>query len=182
MKQNYFILIAVIFIALVFISCEALPFNFSSDQSWLIYEDFSEKKRTTLTVLFAKVERIGGWDFVETEAASLAPLYFWNEGCKVTAAEEKPFYAAGIQLREREYNFGWRTKKSLAIEVRIWPYDYESEGDALLYEQKMPIAVGRVVSVGEKSFSSSDTIGRLLSKAIEKAVKELSAYERKKNA
>ena len=169
--------IIVFALAVFLLSCEALPFNYSSAQSWFIPEKISGGG-TKLAILFVKVERSGGWDNVEKETASLAPLYFWDQGCKVVSAEEGPSYAVGIQLREREYNLGWRTKRSLAIEVRIWACE-DSADD---YEKKLPIAVGRIVAVGEKSFSSSDTTGRLLSKAIKEAVNELSAHERKKDA
>jgi len=188
MKKILFILIAAFSFAGIFNSCEALPFNYSSSQSWLISENSPEKTWTSLSILQVKVERTSGWDFVEKEAASLAPLYFWNQGCKVVDAGQKPSYTAAIQLREREFNFGWRTKRSLAMEVRIWPYEEASydkntaEGVLLLYEKKLPVAVGRITVLGEKSFSSSGTTGNLLSKAIKKAAKELSAYERKKDA
>ena len=179
------VLLAMLFtvlLATIFISCEALPFNYSAGQSWLIRENEQEKILATLTLLGVQVDRSGGWDSVEKETVSLAPLYFWNQGCKTVAAEEGPAYAAGIQVREREFNLGWRTKRSLAVEVRIWVFEDAPKGGVSVHEQKLPVAVGRIVSTGEESFSSSHTTGRLLSMAIEKAVKQLAEYERKKNA
>jgi len=169
---------------LILLSCEALPVNLSSGQSWLIPADNlggSEKTWTTLAILSVQVDRSGGWEpSVEKETASLAPLYFWDRGCRVVPAENAPSYAAFIQVREREFNRGWKTKKSLAVEVRIWEYGDASENGVSV--SKLPAAVGRIVATGDESFSSSVTTGRLLSKAIEKAVKELAAYERKKDA
>jgi len=181
MKKYLQILTASIFTLILF-SCEALPVNFSSGQSWLISGNEQDKTWTTLTILSVQVDRSGGWDSVEKEASALAPLYFWDSGCRVVSAEKTPSYAARIQIREREYNSGWKTKKSLAVEVRIWKYEDASESSDIFLSQKLPAAVGRVFSNGDGSFSSSETTGRLLSKAIDIAVKELAAYEGKKDA
>jgi len=160
-----------LFLPVIMLSCEALPINYSRSQSWLTSDDST---RRTISLLNVKVDRMGGWDSVEKEIVALAPLYFWNNGCRVIAGEKAPRYAAEIQAREREFSQGWRTRRSLAIEVTISSYE-----DALgVSARKLPLAAGRVIAMGERSFSSSDTTGRLLSKAIEKAVKELAAYEK----
>jgi hypothetical protein len=160
------------------ISCEALPFNYSSSQSWLLSEEETEKVRTTLVLLNVRTDRSGGWDSVEKEAAALAPLYFWNYGCRVVAAGEKAAYTAGIQIREREFNLGWKTKRSLAVEVCIWDYNDASENK--VQYQNLPLAAGRVTALGDRSFSSSVTLDRLLSKAVKKAVNEIAVYEKRK--
>jgi hypothetical protein len=178
MKKIFQILILLIFL-LGLLSCEALPVNYSTGQSWLIS---SENTWTTLVILPVQVDRSGGWDSVEKETAALAPLYFWDSGCRVVAAEEEPSYAAHVLVREREFNVGWRTKKSLAVEVRIWDYDDAPKNGEPFSARKLPAAVGRIIETGDKSFSSSITTGDLLSKAIKKAVKELAVYERKKDA
>ena len=177
--KKYFQIPVIFFIFLILLSCESLPANYSSGQSWLISSD---KSRTTLTILSVQVDRSGGWDSVEKETAALAPLYFWDSGYRVVAAEETPSYAAQVQVREREFNVGWRTKKSLAVEVRIWDYEDAPKNGESALEHKLPAAVGRIIETGDKSFSSSMTTGRLLSKAIKKAVKVLAVYERKKDA
>lgn len=169
---------------LILLSCEALPVNYSSGQSWLISSVNSnkmDKSWTTLTILSVYVDKNGGWDSVEKEAAALAPLYFWDRGCRVVAGEKTPSYAAQIYIRERDFNLGWKTKKSLAVEVHIWEYEDSPKNNEPVLEHKLPAAVGRIVAIGNKSFSSSGTTGRLLSKAVNKAVKKLKAYERRKN-
>lgn len=179
MKNNFIVKTIFLFFAGLLFSCEALPFNYSTSQSWLISENAPEKTQITLALLDVQVDRTVVLDSVERETAVLVPLYFWNQGCRIVTAEETPEYTAKIQLREREFNLGWRTKRSLAVEVSIWDYE-NAPGSVLSYEQKLPMAVGRVVAMGENSFSSSGTLGRLLSKAIKKAVKELAAHERQK--
>jgi len=177
--KKYFQMPIVSIFLLIFLSCEALPVNYSTGQSWLIS---SGNTWTTLVILPVQVDRSGGWDSVEKETAALAPLYFWDSGCRVVAAGEAPSYAAQVQVREREFNVGWRTKKSLAVEVRIWDYDDAPKNGEPVFAQKLPAAIGRIIETGDRSFSSSITTGDLLSKAIKKAVKELAVYERKKDA
>jgi hypothetical protein len=193
MKNFSFFSFAVLLVPAIFLSCRALPANHSASQSWVIPKTKLEKTGTTLTLITVKADRGGGWDSIENEAAALAPLYFWDRGYRVIAVENDPVngtpnstpsYAATIQLREREFNRSWRTKRSLAVEVRIWAYEDifnngKPENGPGLYEQKLPAAVGRVIVMGEKSFSSSNTTGRLLSKAIKKAARQLAIYERK---
>lgn len=176
MNKNFLTKIIVFSLLVIFFSCEALPFNRSSSQSWLIPE--SENTWTTLTLLDVQVDRIGGWDSIERETLSLAPLYFWGLGCKVVSAGEEPEYAARIQIRERDFDLGWESKKSLSVEVYIWTYKDAPENGAPVQDQRLPLAVGRVVVTGDKSFSSSETMGRLLSKAIQQVVKKLAAYKR----
>jgi hypothetical protein len=134
-----------------------------------------------MTVLGVPADRSGGWASVEREAASLAPLYFWDRGCRVVSAEEGPQYAARIWIRERDFNMGWSNKKSLAVEVRIWAFEDAPVNGEPVEDHKLPAAVGRVVMTGDTSFSSSDTMGRLLSRAITQAVKQLAIYRDKKD-
>jgi len=179
--KNLFGKIIIFFAAAVLLSCEALPFNYSANQSWLI-ENAQEKTWTTMTVLGVQIEKSGVWDSIEREAASLAPLYFWDRGCRIVTAEDVPQYAARIWIRERDFNLGWSNKKSLAVEVRIWEFGDAPVNGAPDENYKLPAAVGRVVMTGDTSFSSSDTMGRLLSRAITQAVKQLAVYKDKKNA
>jgi len=167
-----FILIAA---ALLF-SCEALPFNYSVNKSWLI-DSTALQEKTRITILDVQIDRSGGWDSVEREAASLAPLYFWDEGCLIVSAEEGPQFAANILIRERDFTIGWKSKKSLTVEVRIWPFRDTPVSVESYEDQKLPAAVGRVVMTGDASFSSSAILGKLLSKAIKQAIKKLASYK-----
>ena len=176
--KNFIRKIFILSVTAICLSCEALPFNYSANQSWLI-DHTQEKIWTTMTVLGVQIDKSGGWDSVEREAASLAPLYFWDQGCRVVSAGEGPQYAARIWIRERDFNLGWNNKKSLVVEVRIWAFEDAPVDGA---PEKLPSAVGRVVMTGDTSFSSSHTMGKLLSRAITQAVKQLAVYRDKKDA
>jgi hypothetical protein len=111
---------------------------------------------------------------VEKEIRGLAPLFFFERGCRMAAPGEEADYAADIRAREREYASGWQTKRSLAMEVRLWPLgDGAPDLQDALIDRGLPFAAGRVTSVGNRSFSSSETTGRMLALAIKKAVKPL---------
>lgn len=114
---------------------------------------------------------------MEKEIRGLAPLLFFDQGCRLVAAGEEADFCADIRAREREYAAGWQTRRSLALEVRLWP---AGEGEELRAPDPaeapvLPLAAGRVTSLGNRSFSSSETTGRMLALAIKKAVKPLKA-------
>jgi len=179
--KKFIIITAIFCLAGIFLSCEALPVNYSKSQSWSISQKTPQKKMVTLALLGVHVDKTGGWASIEKETSALAPLYFWNRGYKVVDTGERPVYAAEIHLREREFNFGWNSRRSLAVEVHIWAYEDAPAADAQAHEQKLPVAVGRIVAIGDKTFSSSEITDRLLSKAIGKAAKQLAANEKQKN-
>jgi hypothetical protein len=176
--MNMRTLLTLLLPGLLLFSCDSLPVNYSVSRSWLMSEGkgiIPHTTRGTIKVIGVSVDRSGGWDSVEKEAAALAPLFFWERGYRTVGGDETADYAADIQAREREYNLGWHTRRSLAVEVRIWAAgDGESPGGADI-TQKLPLAAGRVVSIGDGSFSSSTTTGRMLSAAIRTATGKLSA-------
>lgn len=164
-----------LFTIVFLLSCESMPFNYSRSKSWLMGE---QPMWGTVSLLGVTVDRIGGWDSVEKDIAALAPLCFWEEGCQVISAGRAADYAADIQLREREYSSGWRTKRSLLVEVRIWPFGDNAAGRSV-YDETLPLAAGRVISMGDRTLSSFDTTNRMLSQAIRKAVRQLAAQQGK---
>jgi len=181
--KKYFQTPVMFLFLLIFLSCESQPVSQSSGRSWFIPSaDFKKPGRawTTLAILSVNVDRSGGWDSIEKETAAIAPLYFWNSRCRVVPAEEAPSYAAQIYIREREFSVGWKTRKSLAVEVHIWDFESAPKNGDSIIDYRLPAAVGRIVVIGGKSFISSKTADRLLPKAINKAVRKLAVYERKK--
>jgi len=163
-----------LFLALVLVSCDSMPVNYSFSQSWLIPEagGAGEAARRTIKLAGVSVDRSSGWDSLEKEVAALAPLYFWQSGYRLAEQDGAADYAAQISLREREFAVGWHTKRSLAVEVRIWASPGEEMPVDGLFGT-LPLAAGRVVAIGDGSFSSSKTTGKMLSRAIGKAAGSL---------
>ena len=182
MNKKFLWKIVILLNAAILLSCNALPYDDFSSQSWMMPNGAVKRSWTTLTLIGVHVDRGGGWNSIETEAALLAPLYFWNRRCKVVLAEEGPEYAAQIWIRERNINLDWNSKKSLSVDVRIWPYEDAPDDSAPVLDQKLPAAVGRIVMLGKGSFSSTNKVEEMLSKAIKQAVRKLFAYKRRKNA
>jgi hypothetical protein len=164
-----------LFFVLFMFSCDSMPISFTESHSWRITEE-SEAKGT-IKLINVTAYRSGSRDSLEKEAAVLAPLYFWTKCYRTVESGSPADYAVEINLREREFASGWSTKKSLAVEVRIWSC---VDGDMRLEEspERLPVAAGRVISTGNNSFSSSKTTGRMLSRAVSAAVRQLPSAQR----
>jgi hypothetical protein len=115
------------------------------------------------------VDKPGGWVSIEEELSNLTPLLLLERGFMVSADPEDADYAADIRAWEREYARGWKTKRSIMMEVRLWP---EDGPDSPAY-QGTPLAAGRVSYQGKKSLVSSRTNGPMLKSALKKAVRAL---------
>jgi hypothetical protein len=180
--MKYFIhSLVLFFLAAIFISCESLPLNYYSGSSWSQHNAL--KRTIRLEKVF--VDRVGGGYSIESEIIGLAPLIFAERGYRhVTKAETADYvetidyiettdYVVDVRAREREFAVGWNTRRSLAMEVRIWPY---RDGTVTGY---LPLAAGRIISLGDRSFSSSEITSRMLTLAIRRAVKALESVEKK---
>ncbi|MDR1618986.1 MAG: hypothetical protein LBS06_08100 [Treponema sp.] len=160
------------FALLWFGACEILPPGFYHHQSWTV-SALKDAGTKTLRVYLAavSVDKSGNRVSIENEAAGLAPLLFLKYGLEAVEDGEDADYTADIRFREREYPSGWKTRRSLLCEVR-----FRKAGST--GERRAPPAAGRVTFLGEKSFSSSDTMGRMLALAIRKAAAMLKRGDR----
>ena len=169
MKTKIITWIISLFFACFFISCDTMPSGYSGSESWSMPDNAKTKTKIWGTIKLAgvSVDRSGGWDSIEKEVTALAPLYFWKQGCRLAGPDDRADYTARISLREREYSLGWHTRRSLSVEVMVWA--------GTSPEESLPIAAGRVVAIGNRSFASSKTTSEMLSGAIEKTAQKLSA-------
>jgi hypothetical protein len=167
------ILTSFLFVLFLF-SCDSMPVGITGNSSWRVTEKSGSKG--TIKLIGVTADRSGGRNSLEQEIAVLAPLCFLGKRYKTVGLRDSADYAVAISIREREFPVGWNTKRSLAVEVRIW---HCTDGDILTGEtEKVPIAAGRVISIGNASFSSSKITGRMLSRAISAAVRQLSVVQR----
>jgi hypothetical protein len=146
------------------VSCGSLPFDYSRARSWTSGKEIAG----TVRILGTSVDRGGGWDSVERELAALVPLVLGEAGYRLAAENERADFVLDIKAREREYSSDWRTRRSLSMELRIW-----TEEPGASYEQRLPLAAGQVISTGNASLSSSETLSRMLQQAVKKALKAL---------
>jgi hypothetical protein len=103
---------------------------------------------------------------VEREIRGRAPLIFLKQGYLLVPEGETPLYRADIRAIEREYIFGWKTRRSLSMEVFIWQ---EGTGP----RDPVPLASGRAAGSGQASLSSSTVTDRLLKAAVKRALRAL---------
>lgn len=141
--------------------------SFPKSRSWAALKE--DEIAGTIWIAAVKADKAGGWSSVENEAADLLPLLFLEHRLKAAGEGEKADYIAELSLREREFSRGWKNLTSLSVELRLW-----SAGAAAgEWETAVPLAAGQVLLQGNESFSSSGTLGRLLRKAVGKAVAAL---------
>jgi hypothetical protein len=187
MKRGVCGLIGSAALVLILGACESLPFNYYLCKSWSAPGEAAGVLPARVHLVSVSVDRTGGWASVEKEIRGLAPLLFFDQGCRLVSSGEDTDFYADIRAREREYAAGWQTKRSLAVEVRLWPAGAGEPGpqelavrpaDEPADEPALPLTAGRVTALGNRSFSSSETTGRMLALAIKKAVKPLKVTAR----
>jgi hypothetical protein len=175
------LLAALILLCPVCMACNTLSIQPTYTESWYS-KNQSEKNYGTVVLRAVTVDRPGGWDSIHSEIQGLAPLVLWKHGLYAVSGAADADYAADIIVHEREYLSQWRTRRSLAMEVRIWAVhtsaDETDSDDLNLFEDILPLAVGRVITAGDRSLSSSHTINLLLSLAVKNAVSGLEPLNR----
>jgi hypothetical protein len=112
------------------------------------------------------VDKSAGWSSVEGELADLVPLMFLEQGYGFSFDGGKADYRADVHAFEREYVVGWRTRRSVSVELLLW-----EEGGA-------PLAAGRALAIGNPTLSSSRDLSRLLKAALKKALGALKRREK----
>jgi muconolactone delta-isomerase len=106
---------------------------------------------------------------MEKEIAALAPLLFWERGYYFYPDNRRADYVVDVQAREREYTLGWKTKRSLVLEVRLWRDQGE---DPRLY-QITPLAAAQITAWGNKSLSSSRRLNQMLRSVVRRSIRAL---------
>jgi hypothetical protein len=172
MRKRFLFPLFFVLPVLFFTSCSSLPFL--PRKSWSLTA--LKKKGPTVRLENVSVDKPGGWISIEDEMANLTPLLLLERGYLVSADPEKADYAAEVRAWEREYTQGWKTKRSVVMEVRLWP---ERGPDAEEYRDT-PLAAGRAVRQGKKSLVSSRTGGSMLKQALKRALRALPRRTRMK--
>jgi hypothetical protein len=159
MKKNFWLFAAGLWV--LCLSCAAVPVK----EAWSSAGTFS---KGTMAAGKISVDSVTGWDSLEREIAGLLPLLFLEKGYAPPGTKSGADFTAEVSVIEREYMEGWKTKRSLSIELRI-----RGQGDTIL-------AAGRAMLSGNKSLASSNVTSVLLRSALSKALSALEAYPDKK--
>jgi hypothetical protein len=141
-----------------------VSFGYPPGNSW------SSKNRSkmagTLRLDTVSVDKPSDRTSVEKEIRGRAPLFFLKQRYLLAPEGEPARYRADIRAIEREYISGWKTRRSLSMEVFIW----QNEGEG---RDPVPLAFGRARGTGTISFSSSLTVDRFLRAAVKRAARAL---------
>jgi len=158
-----------------------VSFDSSESSSWAAGK--SEDLKGVVRIISVSVDKSGEYGGLENEVRDLLPLLFLEQGYMTVSSGGKmalssgnfpdsgglPFYSANVKIREREYQDGWKTSRSLSAELRLWAAD-NGTNEIAPDAQPLPLSAGRALNNGKKSFSSSGTLSAMLRKAIKNAV------------
>ena len=131
----------------------------------------AESSRGTIRITSVSADKSGEWGSLEKEINDLLPLLFREESYLVVSSSASADYSVEVKVREREFTDGWRTKRSLSVELRLW-----AAGDT----GTLPLSAGRAIIQGKQSLASSKTLSSMLRTAVKNAVKGLPAREANK--
>jgi hypothetical protein len=159
MKKTFWLFAAGLW--LLCVSCTVVPVK----EAWSSAGTFD---KGTMTAGKISVDSVTGWDSLEREIAGLLPLLFLEKGYAPPDAGNEADFTADVSVIEREYMEGWKTKRSLSVELRI-----RGPGNVLL-------AAGRAMLSGNKSLASSNVTNVLLRSALSKALSALETNPDKK--
>ncbi|MDR1468858.1 MAG: hypothetical protein LBT00_06155 [Spirochaetaceae bacterium] len=151
-------------------SCGTYGITYGNGKSWpgaLPKQD--EAIRGTLQLGTIDVDKPGGSYSIEREINAILPLLFWEMGYVFEPATGGADYIVDVYARERDIQHGWNTKKSISLEVVLWPVQsVRYAGDESV---RTPYAAGRTVVAGTAGLSVSGNMENLLRKTAKKAVK-----------
>lgn len=169
--------------------CASFPPDYSTSAAWSA--PAPETVKGSVRIISVSAERPGDWGSLEKEINTLVPLFFAEESYCVTPPDAAVLdnaadYTVSVQVREREYQSGWQTRRSLSCVVMIWPGDDGAStpgnapsGRTPSSRTQLPLAAGRSLIQGTQSLASSKSLGALLKKAIKSAVRGLPEKEDK---
>jgi hypothetical protein len=124
----------------------------------------SDKNTSSVLCNEIKVDKTGGGYSLENEIKDLLPLLFLEKDFLLSSDDDANFLC-DIHATERDFTSGWKTKKSVSIEV-ILRQNTSGENNKIT----TPCAAGRVVTVGTQGLSSSKNLEKLLRKAVRTAI------------
>jgi hypothetical protein len=106
---------------------------------------------------------------VEGEISRRLPLIFLERKYLFAPKDGEADFRAEVRAIEREYLSGWKTLRSLSVEVHIW-----REGD----RTGTPLASGRAVQSGDVSLSSVEILDYLLRRAARMTLKGMGGIKK----
>ncbi|MDR2177389.1 MAG: hypothetical protein LBP20_05040 [Treponema sp.] len=154
MKNAAFFPVLLILTASGLASCVNLP----GTNAWA--SGRLKKPRGTFRLGEVSVDKALDWASVEGEISRRVPLIFLERKYLFAPKDGEADFRVDVRAIEREYLSGWKTLRSLSMEVHIW-----REGD----RTGTPLASGRATVSGNLSLSSVEMLDYLLRRAAKMA-------------
>jgi hypothetical protein len=163
-------------VILAFTACRTYGITYENGKAWP--GSFAKKDATVqgaLRIGTIDVDKPGGSYSIEREINAILPLLFWEMGYVFEPTTGNADYIVDVYARERDVQHGWKTKKSISLEVVLWPVQHVSYAGTGSGENdeniRTPYAAGRTVIMGTAGLSVSGNMENLLRKTAKKAVK-----------
>lgn len=181
MKRSFFNFLNLFSLGFLFLSCSTTGIWSTASKSWTA-NDFSNAIKLSIGEISADKPG-GGWS-VEREIAEVLPLIFLEHGFVFLPNSEDSEYIVDVCATERDYYDGWKTKKSIAVEVLLWKTCDKNNSDVLLgtdrFNIETPYAAGRTVANGSLGISSSKNLDALLRLSVKNLVKAVGSINAEK--
>jgi hypothetical protein len=181
-KKIILVLAAAAVVMFLLPTCRTYGITYENGKAWP--GSFAKKDvvvQGTLRLGTIDVDKPGGSYSVEREISAILPLLFWEMGYVFEPTAGSADYTVDVYARERDVQHGWNTKKSISLEVILWPVQRvryagtesidRTDNDGATARIKTPYAAGRTVIMGTAGLSVSGNIESLLRKTAKKAVK-----------
>jgi hypothetical protein len=136
-------------------------------KTWVTGRTFLDSQKVALGTI--NIDKPGGGWSVEKEIEELLPLILSEQGFILVQNQESADSIVDIYATERDFLSGWKTKKSIAVEVLFYPARRGAENP----NDDISFAAGRTVAQGSLGLSSSKNIETLLRDSIKKLVRSV---------
>jgi hypothetical protein len=142
-------------------SCSSIPYSSSSSWNSAMKQrgvsNGETAKAVGIVIDAIQVDKVLGAGSIETEMRRIAEMLILEKGFYVTGDADSASFHLKLVGVEREFLQGWQNRRSVSIEAWLWDIHDTA---------KPPFAVGRSVTVGNGSLSSSLELERMLRKAL----------------
>lgn len=144
-------------------SCAHFSGELAENRSW---RDSGTEPILNVALARPRVECRTGGASIEDEIERLAPLLLRDRKIAVTTPEPATGYIVRIAAVERDIQNGWKTKRSISIDLSLHRYGNPEDSGSV------PLAASRIVASGSSASLSSSSY---LSSALSEGIRLLSA-------
>jgi hypothetical protein len=148
-------------------SCSTTGITSKKTKTWITGSAFLDTRKIALGNI--DIDKPGGGWSVEKEIMEILPLILSEQGFVVLQNKENADGIVDVFATERDFYSGWKTNKSIAVEVLFYP----SNGGTGNIDGETSFAAGRTVAQGSLGLSSSKNVEALLRDSVKKLARSI---------